>query len=170
MIILKRITPFLILILILAVIGSSGCTQTEQRQSLYQGQWSILCDHFLMSHAELDALFGSYTAYKNNDSSISFEGKGKQNTAWMKMSMQPQQIYDKTQGPSYDIKITYVQQGNDVNATYFLNGTAQTYEMFKNMSVDKAADLMRKFWEQSLNNAEETEYNKTLGNSEIIKL
>ncbi len=137
---LKIITPFLVLILVLSIVGISGCTSEKSKTPFYQGEWKVGTNHFVVKQDLIDAFAGSYKAYKENGTII-LEGTGTQ------MSI--------SNDTAHNIKIIMKQQGPDVNTTYYLDGKIHSYDTTKNFTVDEVFDLTVKIWELRRTTAEE---------------
>lgn len=155
---MKPLTILISLILILGIIGISGCTTNSSEQAktpFYQGEWNVDTAHFVVKQDLIDAFTGSYKAYKDNGTII-LEGTGVQ------MSI--------PNDTNHDIKIVMKQQGSDVNSTYYLDGKIHSYEIVRSFTVQENFDLTVKTWEMRLTTAEENKLSQLLDRTENIKV
>ena len=130
--------------IVLIIVAMSGCTSNTSQQNgtkIYQGNWKVGTDHFGGVKQELiDAFSGEYVAYKNG-TTITLLGTGKQ------MSLQ--------NDTEHQIKEVFIQDGSNVNTTYYLDGRLAGYSYTNQTTTDQMFDNTKKIWELSRTTAEE---------------
>lgn len=144
--------------ILIVVVMASGCTDNTQKygKKLYQGNWKVATDHFGGVPQEvIDAFAGEYVAYKNG-TTISLIGTGKQ------MSLQ--------NGTEHQIKIIFTQDGQNVNATYYLDGRLGGYSYTTQTNTDQMFEITKKVWELSQTTADEQLTNELYSRTESVKL
>ena len=132
-----------IFLMICFIVAISGCTDNTQQNGtkIYQGNWKVGTDHFGGLKQELiDAFSGQYVAYKNG-TTITLIGTGKQ------MSLQ--------NDTEHQIKEVFIQDGSNVNTTYYLDGRLAGYTYTNQTTTDQMFDNVKKVWEGSRTTAEE---------------
>lgn len=133
-----------IAVIIILVIMVSGCTSNSSQQNgtkIYQGNWKVSADHFGgVSQEIIDGFAGSYVAYKNG-TTITLIGTGKQ--------------VSKENDTTHQLKEVYVQDGSNVNTTYYIDGRLGGYSYTNQTTTDQMFDISKKTWELSLTTAEE---------------
>jgi hypothetical protein len=144
--------------ILIVVVMASGCTDNTQNNGtkIYQGNWKVATDHFGGVPQEvIDAFVGEYVAYKNG-TTISLIGTGKQ------MSIQ--------NDTEHQIKIVFTQEGQNVNATYYLDGRLGGYSYITQTTTDQMFEVNKKVWELSQTTADEQLNNELDSRTENVKL
>lgn len=135
---LKRIMSILVLVLVLSIVGISGCTNTNDttnQKPFYSGNWQVDAEHFIVKQGWIDAFVGSYDAY-NNSGTITLVGKGTLAST----------------NQTGDIKIVISPMGNNTNASYYLNNSLNSYQIIKGYNVNEVFKLNVECWEHRLGN------------------
>lgn len=147
-----------LLILLVLFISISGCTDNTQNYgtSIYEGKWKVDTSHFgNVSQEIIDAFSGTYKAYQNG-TTITLIGNGKQIS-----------VQNDTQ---HQIKIVFIQDGANVNTTYYLDSRLAGYSYTTETTTDQLFDNIKKTWEMSRTTTEE-QLTKELNNrTQNVKL
>ena len=144
--------------ILIVVVMASGCTDNTQNYGtkIYQGNWKVATDHFGGVPQEvIDAFAGEYVAYKNG-TTISLIGTGKQ------MSLQ--------NDTEHKLKIIFTQDGQNVNATYYLDGRLGGYGYTTQTTTDQMFEINKKVWELSRTTADEQLTKELDSRTESVKL